>query len=562
MTQRDSDANKDVMESRANAWDQVAQMSVATSSTLIKQFLSNYLPRVFHLAMPYLVGGPDFPRQPRPRRSVDEPRLHLGAWVKMAASNCLTQFRWDWDLVPGAWSLHFASEVNTGLSLGLRRAMRRGGVDNVTDADMQRHIMNIYKKLWDGEYMHNSGRRVPVKGDVSKISQIIGLSAEEKALVSNFQFMSGRLSGTRQMRRHIGHIVKSALIIYGCPVFMTVTPSERHSGLCIRLMRVRRKDPALTTGIAQQFRDWIGHDRPSIYPRDDADANEDVVIDLPEYDLRKAMTGRDPLCCVLAFGVNVKHILPSLYGWRMCPNCPDCALGSNPCMNAYGSNAAPMGGSLGRIDAAVGAFEAQKAEGVLHLHMFLFPQMAHQYLTLPQIADRIRQDLLSAESFKQFISTARCAEYPDTGLFKEERATIEQAWPAFAKDISLSRPPAWACSLPPPSTLSQDDMLAEGAEWNRQYKKRLQHALSRMNHHIHPLCNPEDYMETGERRPLSSCTSKSKPKLCRSNFPLDNEMTSVPASFCDVGGFVLKFILNPRYMSAYQNRYKKLVHMC
>ena len=67
------------------------------------------------------------------------------------------------------------------------------------------------------------------------------------------------------------------------------------------------------------------------------------------------MTGRDPLCCVLAFGVNVKHILPSLYGWRMCPNCPDCATGDNPCMNIYGRNATPMGGSLGRVDAAAGA---------------------------------------------------------------------------------------------------------------------------------------------------------------------------------------------------------------
>lgn len=152
--------------------------------------------------------------------------------------------------MPGAWSLHFASEVNTGLSLSLQGAMKRGGADNVTDADLQQHTTNIYKKLWDGEYLDNAGRRMPVKGDVSKISQIIGLTTEEKALVSNFHFMSARLAGTRQMRRHMGHIVKSSLIIYGCPVFMTVIPSERHSGLSIRLMRVRRNDPALTTGIA------------------------------------------------------------------------------------------------------------------------------------------------------------------------------------------------------------------------------------------------------------------------------------------------------------------------
>ena len=532
LPQRDSDANKEVMASRAHAWDQVTQMTIATSSSLIKQFLTTYLPRVFHLALPYLVGGPDFPRQPRPRRCVDRdsPDLTLGAWNAMIASNCLSQLRWDWDLVPGAWSLHFASEVNTGLSLSLKRAMKRGGADHVTDSDLHRHTTKIYQKLWDGEYVDNAGRRVPVKGDVSKISRIIGLTKEEKALVSNFHFMSARLAGTRQMRRHIGHIVKSSLIIYGCPVFMTVTPSERHSGLCIRLMRIRRRDPAVTTGVGQQFRDWIGHDRPSLYPKGHADAEEVVDIDMPEYDLRRAMTGRDPLSCVLAFGVFVKHVLPSLYGWRMCPNCPDCATGDNPCMNIYGSNATPMGGSLGRVDAAVGAFEAQKAEGVLHLHMFLFPQMAHQYLTLPQLADRIRQGLLSADAFKTYVSAARCAEYPDNNVFKEERATIERTWPAFADDMSLSRPPAWACNLAPPCTVLSDTMADEGLEWNALYKKRLQHALSRMNHHIHPLCSPGDDMETGERRPLSSCTTKAKPKLCRGNFPLDNEMTDVPSN--------------------------------
>ena len=109
LPQRDSDANKEVMASRAHAWDQITQMTIARSSSLIKQFLSTYVPRVFHLALPYLVGGPDFPRQPRPRRCVDRdsPDLTLGAWNAMIASNCLSQLRWDWELVPEAWSPPF-----------------------------------------------------------------------------------------------------------------------------------------------------------------------------------------------------------------------------------------------------------------------------------------------------------------------------------------------------------------------------------------------------------------------------------------------------------------------
>ena len=56
----------------------------------------------------------------------------------------------------------------------------------------------------------------------------------------------------------------------------------------------------------------------------------------------------------------------------MCPECPHCATYERPCMDVFGSNATPMGGSCGRGDALIGAVEAQKAEeGTLHMH-FLF----------------------------------------------------------------------------------------------------------------------------------------------------------------------------------------------
>ena len=48
-------------------------------------------------------------------------------------------------------------------------------------------------------------------------------------------------------------------------------------------------------------------------------------------------------------------------------------------MDIFGSNATPMGGSAGRADALIGAVEAQKAEGVLHLHMFIFIQMLNHF---------------------------------------------------------------------------------------------------------------------------------------------------------------------------------------
>ena len=63
-------------------------------------------------------------------------------------------------------------------------------------------------------------------------------------------------------------------------------------------------------------------------------------------------------------------------------------------MGIFGSNATPMGGSAGRADALVGATEAQKAEGILHLHFFIYIQMAHQHQDLREIAELFRTELL------------------------------------------------------------------------------------------------------------------------------------------------------------------------
>jgi len=260
------------------------------------------------------------------------------------------QFRWDWDLNPSLWSLAFASKVNLGMSMSIKRALRRGAAAETPDENITEAATRIYDLLWQGEYLGPGGKRLPVRGDISKILQIVGLTSTQKAMLQNYQFMSSRLPGTRQIRRSINHLVFSSRVVYGCPIFMTVTPSERHSGLAIRLSRYRRTDPGITSS-AQDFLPWIGHNRPSLMaasrgPQKQPDEEEELV-DLPDYDLRRLMTARDPLAALNAFWVSIKVVLPLLYGLRMCPDCPKCVTSSQPCMDVFGSNATPMGGSIG-----------------------------------------------------------------------------------------------------------------------------------------------------------------------------------------------------------------------
>ena len=141
----------------------------------------------------------------------------------------------------------------------------------------------------------------------------IGLSQKQKSLILNYQFMSTRIPGTRQVRRSINHLVFSSRVIYGLPVFMTITPSERHSALMIRLSRYRRNDPAILFG-SPEFAPWAGFNTPSLEAKVDNDSNGDVEFDVPNYDLRKLMTARDSLCGVDAYNIAVRVVAAHLYG--------------------------------------------------------------------------------------------------------------------------------------------------------------------------------------------------------------------------------------------------------
>ncbi len=111
--------------------------------------------------------------------------------------------------------------------------------------------------------------------------------------------------------------------------------------------------------------------------------------------------------------------------------------------------------------------------------------------------------MMTSDALKQYVSHVRCAAYPDVDAHRQARAQVEKAWPAYAEEVSLSRLPQFFWT----------SREASGEEWLRQYHERLQHALSHMNHHIHPLVNPEDDPATGERRSLQSCRPKRKKRV-------------------------------------------------
>ena len=127
----------------------------------------------------------------------------------MMAARCESQIRADWDLNPGLYSLAFTSKVNLSMSMSLQRSLRRGADAEEKDMNVADSLWRIYETLAQGEYYNAVRKRIKINGDVSKIPYAIGLSATQKAMARNYQFMSGRIAGTRQIRNSIRHIIFS-----------------------------------------------------------------------------------------------------------------------------------------------------------------------------------------------------------------------------------------------------------------------------------------------------------------------------------------------------------------
>ena len=129
LLQRDSDANRDVSASRNSAFSDTSVLRLQTGSNLIDQFKSEYIPTVFHMSLPWCVGGPDFSGgKIRYRRGLvdDAPFLSLKDFTSMMPARVESQIRWDWELVPAVYSLNFASEVNLSTSLAIKRVLNQG----------------------------------------------------------------------------------------------------------------------------------------------------------------------------------------------------------------------------------------------------------------------------------------------------------------------------------------------------------------------------------------------------------------------------------------------------
>ena len=266
----------------------------------------------------------------------------------------------------------------------------------------------------------------------------------EQDLVNDLTFLSSTCAGTQQIRCKIGECLFGARVEFGDPLFITISPSSRHSAMTIRLSRYRRSDPAMIYDSSPKTSvpAWAGRETPSLWQ---AAGGNEVFMDIPPYTLRRIMAARDPSAVMQSFSVSIKYLLPRLLGMRMCPQCPHCNLDGcmAPCANAFGHNMLPMGGIMGLAVAIGGCVEYQGNDNP-HFHGNVHLATVYQYKTLTEIAEMLQQNTLSLQDFTDFQNWICHDDHFDLEQHKKSLEDLEQKWCNNNSDASCHR----LCQLP------------------------------------------------------------------------------------------------------------------
>ena len=233
---------------------------------------------------------------------------------------------------------------------------------------------------------------------------------------------------------------------------------------------------------------------------------------MPGYDLRHAIQTSDPQAVMESFKVNIRFILPRIFGYRMCSNCPRCSLTGTPCANKFGNNFEPWGGIAGMAAANSCAVEYQGNNNP-HAHGHVHFVSAYQHKTLEEIGNLIKQKLLAPETLYEYQETLHrtCGFVDGT---KEERdanrTTMEKAWCTKFRDAehdALAQLPNVVLDDHTDTLWNkkQDCRAAEldAIEYAARYKQEAEFVMCRTNSHVHLRDS-----ETGKRRPLPGCRAK------------------------------------------------------
>ncbi|CAJ1335198.1 unnamed protein product, partial [Effrenium voratum] len=257
------------------------------------------------------------------KREASAPIIDFPRWARAVSRRAESQFARDWLLLFALWNYSFRAQVNA--SRGLVAHVPRG-LPSLTSEELTEGAVALCKAL-RGQYRAGPDAPLqPVAGDVSKLHMVPELPRAARVLLQNVQHVSAKIPGTVEVRKLMRHETHAYRIIYGEPIFVTISPNERDNLLGVRLFRCRKSDPVVEAD--EDARQWGGERQPVLGTA----VTEATAGSLPAFEARRHLAAADPLSVVEAFHLQLRLCLRHLFGINICKNCPRCN-----CMSEDGS---------------------------------------------------------------------------------------------------------------------------------------------------------------------------------------------------------------------------------
>ena len=239
--ERHADAGTTTAEIGHAALSRFNDLQVQTGNKFMPQFRPQYLQEVMPFDFKHVTGGPEFSKEDRLRHD-DAPFVDLFDYTSGLPRRIERHMRSSWVVVPALRNLCFRYNVLNATSIAYKHDVSEANSLEDHGKELCAAASELYHHLENGYSRTPTGQRCPIKGDISKLRYAEKLSDKAKQLEKNLRYVSSQQCGVQEVRHKIGNALLGARISYGEPLFITVSPSSRHSGLVLRLSRVRPKD--------------------------------------------------------------------------------------------------------------------------------------------------------------------------------------------------------------------------------------------------------------------------------------------------------------------------------
>ena len=221
----------------SSAGRRVERVAVITGNVMIDQFKPWYFGVAFPFIFKYCTGMPDMPafaEKERYRRQQDAPRMEPPLWVRVMARRVEAQVSRDWHFGFVSGNYLFRSAVNLSRSVYAYSTVENGQSKGFTAEELQDGAISICKAL-HGKYLDVDGKTKDVRGDMTKVRYVSGLSKAAQRLLQNIEHTSRKIPGTQETRRLMRYDTHANRVRYGVPIFVTFSPDDAHNMLMLRL---------------------------------------------------------------------------------------------------------------------------------------------------------------------------------------------------------------------------------------------------------------------------------------------------------------------------------------